>query len=126
MTTEPAGNRTITKADLVEYVYEKLGVSRRGSVDLVETLFNTLKDQLSDGTSVKLSGFGNFVVRDKKSRVGRNPQTGEAMEIEARRVLTFRPSQILKAVLNGQAALPGGELGSDDDDDDDADSEADE
>lgn len=107
MTTEQNDNtRTITKADLVEYVYDKLGMSRKGAVDLVETLFSALKDQLSDGTSVKLSGFGNFIVRDKKSRVGRNPQTGEAMEIMARRVLTFRPSQILKAVLNGQVELP--------------------
>ena len=98
--------RTITKADLVEYVYERVGLSKKESVDLVETLFSALKDQLAEGTSVKLSGFGNFIVRDKKSRVGRNPQTGAAMEILARRVLTFRPSQILKAVLNGQVEMP--------------------
>ncbi len=92
--------RTLTKADLVEQVYERIGFSKKEAADLVELLFATMKEQLAGGTSVKLSGFGNFIVRDKKSRLGRNPQTGEAMEIEARRVLTFRPSQVLRDALN--------------------------
>lgn len=96
--------RTVTKADLVETVYEKVGMSKKESADLVEMLFETLKDLLASNGKVKLSGFGNFVVREKKSRVGRNPQTGEAIEISARRVLSFKPSQVLKATLNGETA----------------------
>ena len=65
-------------------------------------IFETMKDTLSKGEKIKISGFGNFVVREKRSRMGRNPQTGESMEISARRVLTFRPSQVLKADLNGE------------------------
>lgn len=115
--TEARGSgRTVTKADLVETVYEKVGLSKKESADLVELLFESLKDMLKDHGKVKLSGFGNFVVRDKKSRVGRNPQTGEAIEIEARRVLSFKPSQVLKATLNGGAAP--------DDDDEDTSDEA--
>ncbi len=103
--TEARGSgRTVTKADLVETVYEKVGLSKKESADMVELLFESLKDMLKDHGKVKLSGFGNFVVRDKKSRVGRNPQTGEAIEIEARRVLSFKPSQVLKATLNGGEA----------------------
>ncbi len=94
-------SRTMTKADLIELVYEKVGLSKKESADLVELLFETLKDLLSSDGKVKLSGFGNFLVREKKSRVGRNPQTGEAIEISARRVLSFKPSQVLKAALNG-------------------------
>lgn len=92
--------RTLTKADVVEQVYERVGFSKKEAADLVELLFSSMKEQLAAGVSVKLSGFGNFLVRDKKSRVGRNPQTGEAMEISARRVLSFRPSQLLRDLLN--------------------------
>jgi integration host factor subunit alpha len=68
----------------------------------VELVFTSLKDVLVKGDKVKISGFGNFVVREKNERVGRNPQTGEQIKISARRVLTFRPSQVLKAMLNGE------------------------
>ena len=93
----------MTKAELIEAVYTKVGVSKKESADLVEMIFDTMKDTLSKGEKIKISGFGNFVVREKRSRMGRNPQTGESMEISARRVLTFRPSQVLKNDLNGDS-----------------------
>jgi integration host factor subunit alpha len=106
----------MTKAELIEAVYSKVGISKKESADLVEMIFDTMKDTLSNGEKIKISGFGNFVVREKRSRMGRNPQTGESMEISARRVLTFRPSQVLKNDLNGGE----GPVGDDDEDDDDA------
>ena len=90
----------MTKADIVEALYEKVGFSKKQAADLVELVFESLKDTLSKGKKIKISGFGNFVVRDKRSRVGRNPQTGESIEISARRVLTFRPSQVLRSDVN--------------------------
>lgn len=87
---------SITKADIVEKVYKDAGVSKKEAQDLVDLVFNVIKDTLSKGEKVKISGFGNFSIRDKATRVGRNPQTGESMNISARRVLTFKPSQILK------------------------------
>ncbi|MGE0762123.1 MAG: integration host factor subunit alpha [Bdellovibrionales bacterium] len=92
----------MTKADIVEKVYQKIGFSKKEASELVEMVFNQLKDVLCDGDKVKISGFGNFVVREKKERIGRNPQTGDQIKISARRVLTFRPSQVLKAILNGE------------------------
>ena len=94
--------KTLTKADFVESVYSKIGgLSRRDSAESVDMLFEAVKETLSRGEPVKISGFGNFVVREKKARVGRNPQTGNDIEISARRVLTFKPSQVLKDQLNG-------------------------
>jgi integration host factor subunit alpha len=93
---------TMTKADIVERVYQKLGFSKKEASELVELVFNTLKTKLENGEKVKISGFGNFIVREKKQRVGRNPQTGDQITISARRVLIFRPSQVLKAILNGE------------------------
>lgn len=91
----------MTKAELVECVYEKVGgMSRKEAADAVECVFDTIKETLERGEKTKISGFGNFAVRDKKSRVGRNPQTGDAITITARRVLTFKPSPVLKALLN--------------------------
>ncbi|HEX5033406.1 MAG TPA: integration host factor subunit alpha [bacterium] len=90
----------MTKADLVESIYEKIGFSKKESSDIVEMIFDTMKDTLERGEKIKISGFGNFVVRAKRPRMGRNPQTGEEIEISARRVLTFRPSQVLKQALN--------------------------
>ena len=92
----------MTKADIVEAVYDKLGgFSKREAAEIVELVFETLKETLSNGEKVKVSGFGNFVVREKKSRMGRNPQTDEPILISARKVLTFKPSQVLKQQLNG-------------------------
>lgn len=95
----------MTKADLVEAVYTQLEgssrVSKRESAELVELVFDTMKETLGGGDKVKISGFGNFVVRHKKPRVGRNPQTGTEITISERRVLSFKASQVLKAALNG-------------------------
>ncbi|MBI5610024.1 MAG: integration host factor subunit alpha [Deltaproteobacteria bacterium] len=91
----------MTKADIIEAVYDKLGgFSKREAADLVEMVFEVLKETLAKQEKVKISGFGNFVVREKKSRMGRNPQTRQPIEISARRVLTFKPSQVLKSQLN--------------------------
>ena len=110
--------RTMTKADIIENVYEKVGgFSKKEAADIVETVFDTIKETLERGEKIKISGFGNFVVRDKNSRVGRNPQTGKEITISARRVLTFKPSQVLKNLLNGEAPPEGGD-GADDDSDD--------
>lgn len=96
--------KTLTKADIIESVYEKVGFSKKEASDIVELLFDTLKTNLEKGEKVKISGFGNFVVRHKKPRIGRNPQTGEEIEISERKVLTFKPSQVLKAALNKGSA----------------------
>ena len=93
---------TMTKADIVEKVYQKIGFSNKESSELVELVFETIKNVLESGEKVKISGFGNFLVREKHERIGRNPQTGDQIKISARRVLTFRPSQVLKAMLNGE------------------------
>jgi integration host factor subunit alpha len=87
---------SLTKADIVERVYKEAGFSKKEAADLVDMVFKVIKDTLARGEKVKISGFGNFSIRDKETRVGRNPQTGQAMEISARRVLTFKPSQVLK------------------------------
>lgn len=94
--------RTLTKADFVEAVYSQIGgLSRRDAAEIVDLLFEAIKETLSRGEPVKISGFGNFVVNEKKARIGRNPQTGRKIEISARRVLTFKASQVLKDQLNG-------------------------
>lgn len=91
----------MTKAEIIDSVYEKVGgFSKKESAEIVETVFDTMKNVLATGEKIKISGFGNFVVRDKKQRVGRNPQTGAPIPISARRVLTFKPSQVLKGILN--------------------------
>lgn len=102
MAEESLGKSTMTKADIVEMVYQKIGFSKKEASELVEMVFDQLKDVLCAGDKVKISGFGNFIVREKNERIGRNPQTGEQIKISARRVLTFRPSQVLKAILNGE------------------------
>lgn len=93
----------MTKADLVEILHREVGFSKKEAAELVEMIFDTMKATLEKGEKVKISGFGNFEVRDKRARVGRNPQTGKVIEISARRVLTFKPSQVLKAALNTDA-----------------------
>lgn len=90
---------TLTKSDIVQAVHRKIGFSKKDSFDIVERVFETVKSKLAKGESVKISGFGKFEVRAKNSRRGRNPQTGQEMEITARRVLSFKPSQILRSVL---------------------------
>ena len=90
----------MTKIDIVQNVYEKIGLSKNESVQIVESFFDIIKDALVAGENVKISGFGNFTVKEKKSRRGRNPQTGEEMEISARKVLVFKSSNILRDSLN--------------------------
>jgi integration host factor subunit alpha len=92
----------MTKADIVETVYEKVGFSRKESAEIVDLVFDLMKETLESGSKIKISGFGNFVVREKRSRKGRNPQTGEEIQISARRVLTFKPSQVLRKAINAQ------------------------
>jgi len=87
---------TLTKADMVEYLFEELGLNKREAKDLVEMFFEEVCDALETGKNVKLSGFGNFMLRDKTQRPGRNPKTGEEIPVTARRVVTFRPGQKLK------------------------------
>lgn len=91
----------MTKAEIIEQIYEKVGFSKKESAEIVEMVFDTMKETLEKGEKIKISGFGNFVVRQKRPRIGRNPQTGEEIEISSRRILTFKPSQILKASING-------------------------
>jgi integration host factor subunit alpha len=112
----------MTKAEIVEQIYEKVGFSKKESAELVERVFDIIKKTLSDGEKVKISGFGNFVVREKNARKGRNPQTGEEIRLAARRVLTFKPSLVLKNILNDEE--PGTDDGDDRDDADDAEDES--
>jgi len=90
----------ITKADLVSIISDKSSFSRQESIQIVEQVFQILKETLEKGEKVKISGFGNFVIREKRPRKGRNPQTGEAVMISRRRVLKFKPSANLRKVVN--------------------------
>ncbi len=91
----------MTKADIVDIVYEKIGgFSKKEAADIVETVFDIARKTLEKGEKIKISGFGNFVVRDKKARPGRNPHTGKEITISARRVLTFKASLVLTKALN--------------------------
>ena len=92
----------MTKANIVEEVYKKVGFSKSQAAEIVETVFETMKQVLERGEKLKISGFGNFTPRDKKTRIGRNPKTGEAIEISARRVVTFKASPVLKEKMNNQ------------------------
>jgi integration host factor subunit alpha len=90
---------TLTKAELADLLFERVGLNKREAKDMVETFFEEIRFTLQRGDSVKLSGFGNFQLRDKPQRPGRNPKTGEAIPITARRVVTFHASQKLKAMV---------------------------
>jgi len=92
----------MTKADIVERVAEKCGISKKDSIDMVESVFSVLKATLENGEDIKISGFGKFEVKNKHERKGRNPQTGESIIIDARRILSFKPSTILKESLSGK------------------------
>ncbi len=90
----------MTKADIFEKVQECLGFTRKESAEMVEAVFALMKNTLESGEDLKISGFGSFMVKKKADRRGRNPQTGESITIEARRILTFKPSGVLKAQIN--------------------------
>ena len=91
---------TVTRAHLGEAVYQEVGLSRNESVDLLETVLNLMTKSLVEGETVKISSFGSFSVRQKGERIGRNPKTGEEVPILPRKVLVFRPSQVLKSQIN--------------------------
>jgi integration host factor subunit alpha len=91
---------TLTKAELAEMLFDQVGLNKREAKDMVETFFEEISAALVRGESVKLSGFGNFLLRDKPQRPGRNPKTGEEIPISARRVVTFHASQKLKAQID--------------------------
>ncbi len=97
-----AALRTVTRVDLAEAVYRRVGLSRKESAVLVEMVLGEMVDRLAVGETVKLSSFGSFIVRDKGERVGRNPKTGVEVPIMQRRVLVFKPSNVLKAQMNGE------------------------
>lgn len=97
-------SKTLTRADLCEAVYQKVGLSRTESSTLVESVLDEICESVVDGDSVKLSSFGSFLVRSKKERIGRNPKTGEEVPISPRRVMVFKPSNVLKqAVIKGHS-----------------------
>lgn len=94
---------SLTKADLAERLFEELGLNKREAKEMVEMFFEEIRDSLENNAPVKLSGFGNFDLRDKSERPGRNPKTGEEIPITARRVVTFRPGQKLKQRVEAYA-----------------------
>ncbi len=92
--------RTVTRSQLCEAVYREVGVSKNESEELIKSILNRISDALADGDAVKISSFGSFTIRHKAERVGRNPKTGEVVPVSARRVIAFRPSQVLKSRIN--------------------------
>ena len=107
----------LTKAKMADQLFEELGLNKREAKEIVELFFGEIRDSLVDNVTVKLSGFGNFDLREKGERPGRNPKTGEEIPITARRVVTFRPGQKLKARVEayagGDVAAPAGAEGAD-------------
>jgi integration host factor subunit alpha len=97
---------TLTKAELAELLFERLGLNKRESKDMVEAFFDLIHAELADGAEVKLSGFGNFNIRRKAPRPGRNPRTGEIIPIDARSVVTFHASHKLKGLVQGDIPAP--------------------
>ena len=97
---------TLTKAELAELLFEQVGLNKREAKDMVETFFDEIRNALERGEAVKLSGFGNFQLRDKPQRPGRNPKTGEEIPITARRVVTFHASQKLKGMVEVAISKP--------------------
>ncbi|MEW7980603.1 MAG: integration host factor subunit alpha [gamma proteobacterium symbiont of Phacoides pectinatus] len=93
----------LTKAEMAERLFDELGLNKREAKEMVEMFFEMIRAALEGGSQVKLSGFGNFDLREKKARPGRNPKTGEEIPITARRVVTFRPGQKLKARVEAYA-----------------------
>ena len=96
---------TLTKAELAELLFERLGLNKRESKDMIDAFFDLIAQSLVDGDDVKLTGFGNFQIRTKAPRPGRNPRTGEAIPIKARNVVTFHASHKLKGIVQGEIAV---------------------
>ena len=97
--------KTMTKADLVEMLFNRMGMNKKDAKDMVDAFFDEIRSALESGRTVKLSGFGNFQLRDKAQRPGRNPKTGEEIAITARRVVTFHASQKLKEAVKTHPSL---------------------
>lgn len=91
----------MTKADIAEKIHTTTGLSKKDAASMMESVFELMKESLESGESIKISGFGSFIVNNKNARKGRNPQTGETITIEARKVLTFKPSNVLRDAING-------------------------
>jgi integration host factor subunit alpha len=102
------GGKTVTRADLCEAVYQKVGLSRTESAELVENVIDEICNSIVRGESVKLSSFGSFLIRHKGERIGRNPKTGEEVPISPRRVMVFKPSNVLKQRINALLIGDGG------------------
>lgn len=94
----------MTKANIADKIHTTTGLSKKDSATMMESVFSIMKESLEAGETIKISGFGSFVVNQKNARRGRNPQTGEAITIEARKVLTFKPSTVLRDAVNGETA----------------------
>lgn len=92
--------KTITRADVAETIYEEIGLSRKDSNDILDMILDEIVQDLSNGNDVKLSSFGTFSLRDKKARSGRNPKTGVEAVISSRRVISFKPSQTMRKMIN--------------------------
>lgn len=99
-----SNGKTLTRADLAEAIYRRKGLPRTECAEIVESIISAICDAAARGENVKLSSFGTFVIRDKKMRIGRNPKTGEEVPISPRRVMTFKPSNVLRARVNGKVA----------------------
>lgn len=109
LTKEQERAHTVTRVDLAEAVYQQVGLSRKESAALVEMVLDEVMDRLVAGEAVKLSSFGSFIIRHKRKRLGRNPKTGVEVPITERRVLVFKPSNLLKGKINGQIVPDDGE-----------------
>ena len=93
---------SMTKIDIIDFIYERFGIPKKDCVSMVESVFDIIKDDLDKGNGVMISGFGKWTVKAKKERKGRNPQTGEALMIDARKVVTFKPSTVLRDAVNSR------------------------
>ena len=107
MASPTVNNGTVTRADLSEALYREIGLSRTESADLVESVIGHIANALSRGENVKLAGFGTFQLREKRERIGRNPKTGEEVPITSRRVLVFKPSQVLRERVDAALSVKG-------------------
>ena len=106
LTLQAIETPALTKADLADLLFEQIGLNKRESKDMIDAFFDLIADSLVEGLDVKISGFGNFQIRTKAPRPGRNPRTGEAIPIEARRVVTFHASHKLKEQIQGEGPAP--------------------
>ncbi len=109
MIKKPLDAKTITRADLANAVYATIGLSRADAAKMVEVVLSKISEAAERGENVKISSFGTFVIRSKRERVGRNPKTGEEVPITERRVMTFKPSNIMKKRINGETAGADGD-----------------